>query len=698
MTATRVRWAGTVRARGCDGAPGAAQADEGVRVSERVHVERAGRLAIVEMDGPHGNSLSLDLRAALVAALADLAGHDDLDAVVLTGRGRLFSSGQELRDHDEAPAAPTLQDLCAAIEEFPRPVVAALHGVVVGAGVALALAAHARVVAPGTRIALPEVRLGLVPGGGATQRLPRLAGADRALGLMLTGTARPLPEGVADPLVDAVAGGDLRAAALAHAESLAGTEPRRTADRGEGVADAAAFTAAIARARAARGGHGAGPDLGAGPDAAALIVDAVEAAQLFPFESGLAFEAEVAETCRASDVSAALRHVFAARMAARDFVLPETLREVHVGTVAVLGGGPLAVQLVPAALDAGLAVRWGSRDPSTLRDGLDAVREAYARREGDGAPDPAEVAARLDRLTLGDSAAMAEGADLAVQAARGQGDVPVPADVPRIEAVPGWVEGVGLRVALPLALRPLVEVLAGPLASAEGLAAARALVLALGKVPLKVVSDGLGAADRLGLALHRAADALVDAGAAPAEIDAALVAAGWRRPPFEARDRAGLGAFAGAPRGPGARNWSALLCEVGLTGGGEAGQGFYRHGPDGVRPSEAAVRLIDGTRAPAPMAAAEIVERIVAALANEGARMLEAGMLRRPAEVDVAAVLGLDVPRASGGPMMAADLAGLWRMKRALERFEHPDRGFWDPLPIWGELAKNGRGFGSLNG
>ncbi|SLN43101.1 Fatty acid oxidation complex subunit alpha [Roseivivax jejudonensis] len=656
-----------------------------------IHVSITAGVAHVALDNPPLNTLVAELRAALIAALERLSHDDTVNAVVISGRGRAFSAGLDNSDHDAPPQAPSLSALCRAVEEADKPVVVALHGTVMGGAVELALAAHYRVAQAGTRLVLPEIKLGLMPQAGATQRLPRMLGAGAALDMLLTGAPRVLQPGVPDAIVEQIVDDAPEAAAEEAARQLAaeGGPPPRTSERGDMLLGAT-YQAEIAERRAALD-----PRL---PEAAGHIVEAVEAAQLLPFEAGLALEEDSYETCRMSESARALRHVFAAETRARDFGLPPGLAPPRIETVGVLGGGLLAAHVAIATLDAGLAARWGTRDPEALRQGVSRIRAHYEQQVAAGRLYEAEASARLDRLALGTSEEMSQGTDFIVRAARGQGGVPAPRDVARAQAVPGWVEGLGLRFAAPATTQPLLEVIEGPTASSAELAAARAFALALGKVPIRVMSDGLSATGRLVAALHRAADALVDAGAAPEAVDAAVREWGWPRPPFELRDATGMAELVSAPRGDGAENWSARMVEAGRTGRAE-GRGFYDYGVDRAQPIPSAetAGLIDAVRPRREIAPAQIRDRILAALANEGARMIEDEMLRRPLEVDLACVLGLAFPRARGGAMMAAEIAGMFRVKRVLETFDHGDREFWDPAPLWGELVKNGLGFSALN-
>lgn len=647
----------------------------------------------ITISSPPANALVHDLRAALLAAF-DKASAEDASAIVLQGAGATFAAGADLSEIDKADVAPTLSDLCNRIEASPLPVVAALHGTVLGGGAELALAAHYRVAEAGTRIGFPEVKLGLMPAGGATQRLPRLLGAAHALEMLLTGGPFDIETGPADGLADLVVDEDLPGAAadLVAAVREEGGATRPTSEIRRGFLDPKGYQQAVAERREALSGA---PEL-----APREIVAAVEAAILLPFEAGLAFEADAGETCRSSEQSRALRAAFVAEHRARRLDLPEGAPLPELKRIAVLGGGPLAIQLVFAALVRGIAVQWGTRDPAALREGVPRLRDVFDGFVSRGAISEDDALDRLADLRIGDSAAMAEGVEMIVHAARGQGDVPAPEGIPRVSAFPGKVRQLGLRFAPPIHAAPLIEVIVGPAAMPAQIVAARALARALDKIPVRVQSRGESIASRLFAACQRAAEALVDLGQHPCEIDRAFRDWGWQRPPFQTADMRGLEELAKRPRAEGARNWSEILVGDQRLGRA-AGRGFYLWQGQPSLPVEddTLTALLDAERPPAAAMPHEQMRRLVfGAMANEGARMLAAKMAQRPSDIDVVATLALDLPRWRGGPMHLVGVYGLLSVRRAMDGLDHPDRAFWTPEPVFDELIKNGRSFDALNG
>ncbi len=655
-----------------------------------VHLQRAGGIAILEISNPPSNVVTAAVRAGLFDALAETLEDADVSVILLTAAGRDFCAGMDLATD---PTARPLASLCDRIERAGKPVVAALQGQVVAAGAALALAAHYRVAHAGAKLAFPDIRIGLVPEGGTTQRLPRLAGADPALDLLLGGQPMALATPPLRALRDAVVAEDLQGAAMRFCEALqiAGAGPRPSRDARAGLRDPMGFQTAIATRRKRLGDH---PE-----QARHAIVDCVEAAQLLPFEAGLAREADALADLASGAQAQALRHLFLAERRLAAGAAQEAAQLPRDTRIAVLGGGPLATQIVIRALEHGLAVNWGMRDPKRLRAGIQEVTEALTARKASGTVSEVALRNMLDRLALGESHKMAQGVQAAIIAARGQGAVPLPEDAVRLKAFPDPVVHVDLRFALPLGKSALVEVLVGPKAAEAEVRRARALVRRMGKLPLGVATDGPGVVECMMQTLRRAADALVDLGESPFDIDTALRGLGWSHPPFEARDMHGLGESAQEMRAPGARNWSAVLVQAGRQGR-ETGRGFYRHQQFGLQADPAVTKLIDDMRPPAtrPRSAARITELLFAALANEGVRILARRMVARPYEIDIALHLGGAFPRWLGGPMHAADQAGLFHVKRVLEGVDHPDREIWQPHAIWGELVKNGKRFADLNG
>lgn len=688
----------------------------------RVTTATSGGIARVLIDNPTANALSERVCAELLAAIDAAEADPAVMAVVIAAEGRHWSAGTDIRDLELPDATLALAALCLAVEGCMKPVVAALKGNVLGGGLELALCAQMRVAAVNTRLGLPGVALGLSPGAGGTQRLPRLIGASAALGLLLSGRTISVERAKALGLVDRIAA-DPMAEAVAAASALAegGPAPTRTPPP-DGPARGGAFLAAVDAARAVT----RDPE----PAAPARIVDCVEAALLLPEDEGRTYERAVFEELRASDASAALRHLARAE---RRLGLNPDLAGIELlarRTIAIAGEGALAADLARDMLGRGMRVTLFDHDTEVLTRTIGLVAAGYEREDPggrktaemrrqewsrlDGATEPrdldgldmifdlSELAGRGARTRMADFGRFAaEGAILATAATGPDLDTAITVSQ-RPRAV------LGLRPAGPASDR-LFELAASPITDREILAATIALMRGAGR---RVVRTGLGdgsLSERLLGALRFAADRLLEDGATPYDIDAAMQAHGWQIGPYAALDRQGLIADL---------EWRARLetedehplgtAGIGLEllemgrGGISTGAGYYRYDADGnAWPDPEVLSVLTGTRG-APVrgvTSGVILARLLAALANEGARLVEEGVARRPSDIDLVIVIGHGLARWRGGPMQVADRTGLLAMRNALRKLaQGRDERFWRPAAIWDELIKTGRRFEDLNG
>ncbi|MCB2150252.1 MAG: enoyl-CoA hydratase/isomerase family protein, partial [Rhodobacteraceae bacterium] len=519
----------------------------------RVTTATSGGIARVLIDNPTANALSERVCAELLAAIDAAEADPAVMAVVIAAEGRHWSAGTDIRDLELPDATLALAALCLAVEGCMKPVVAALKGNVLGGGLELALCAQMRVAAVNTRFGLPGVALGLSPGAGGTQRLPRLIGASAALGLLLSGRTISVERAKALGLVDRIAA-DPMAEAVAAASALAegGPAPTRTPPP-DGPARGGAFLAAVDAARAVT----RDPE----PAAPARIVDCVEAALLLPEDEGRTYERAVFEELRASDASAALRHLARAE---RRLGLNPDLAGIELlarRTIAIAGEGALAADLARDMLGRGMRVTLFDHDTEVLTRTIGLVAAGYEREDPggrktaemrrqewsrlDGATEPrdldgldmifdlSELAGRGARTRMADFGRFAaEGAILATAATGPDLDTAITVSQ-RPRAV------LGLRPAGPASDR-LFELAASPITDREILAATIALMRGAGR---RVVRTGLGdgsLSERLLGALRFAADRLLEDGATPYAIDAPIHAHGWQIGPYAALDRQGL--------------------------------------------------------------------------------------------------------------------------------------------------------------
>ncbi|WP_435310860.1 enoyl-CoA hydratase-related protein [Primorskyibacter sedentarius] len=662
-------------------------------MAEAIHYDVTDGVAVLSICHPPVNALAWPVRDGLLRALSQAEGDPEVGAILVAGEGSTFPAGADIAEFDAAPKDPWVPELCTRLENCAKPVVAELHGTVLGGGFELALACHYRVALRATRVGLPEVKLGLIPGAGGTQRTPRMVGVKVALDMILSGRILPIDRPPYSTFADFLVASpnDLRSAALSFCHDVMAKGPRPSRDRQEGFADPVATQTEL-RSRAEEASEG--PE-----NAPREAVAAVEAAFLLPFEAGCAFEEAAFAELVASDQSKALRYAFFAERRAAKVPLTAAAPLPRIGALAVLGAGALASQLVVAALDAGLTVRWGIADEA-IRDAARAeVEDSLEDAVSDGALSRDVASASLARLTCGATPLMIRDADLVLDASRGSRAETAPDGALRATAPGETVAGVGLRFARPAHLSRLVEVLEAPQAGADQLPLALALVKRLGKVPVHVRSDGVTVGGKMTRALHRAADALVDLGASPYDIDAVLSDWGLELPPFLQRDATGLKGVGTEERPGGGRDWAAVIAQAGRSGRA-AGRGFYNYRGDAGAPvaDPLVLEMIERARGDAPgLAKQAIVPLMLGALANEGVRLVDRGIVARASDIDVVMMLGHQFPRWRGGPMKAAELHGLFRVIRAMEAIDHPDRAFWAPEPWLKALVRDGVGIETLS-
>jgi 3-hydroxyacyl-CoA dehydrogenase len=677
-------------------------------VGTRLH----GRVAVVTFENPPVNGLSHAVRIGLARALERATADPAVAAVVLAGGGRQFSAGADIREFGTpaAIAEPTLRQVIAQVEDAPKPVIAAMQGSCLGGGLELAMAAHYRIAAGDAMLGLPEVKLGLIPGAGGTQRLPRLVGPARALDLILGGEPARAGALAESGLLDRVASVDPveEAIGFAEAESPA---PRRTRDH---AVDPAALAAACeaARGRLASERHPL--------PAQQRALEAVAAATR-PFDEGLAVERRAFIELMQSPESKALRHAFLAERAAgkvADLAADTPVRRVE--EAAVIGAGTMGAGIAVALLDAGLPVWLLEADEAALTRGRGRITGIYEAQVQKGRLTPAERDRRLGLLRPTLAYESLAGADVVIEAVFES--LPVKREVfTALDRVmkPGAIlatntstldvnaiaeftrrpaDVIGLHFFSPANVMRLLEVVRGRATTPEVLATALALARRLRKVAVvSGVCDGF-IGNRMLDAYVRQAWWLVEEGAMPWEVDRAIEAFGFAMGPFRVGDLVGHDVSQAirerrrAER-PGYRcsTLADELCRLGRLGQ-KTGGGWYDY-PDGPRrPMRApeAEALVERHRAalgitPRAIDDSEIVERLVYALVNEGARLLAEGIAARPGDIDVVYLTGYGFPRWRGGPMYYAEQVGLDRVAARMRQFAdrtHGDPAFWTPAPL----------------
>ena len=686
-------------------------------INPSVDLRRDGHVAVVTVDNPPVNALKHEVRAGLTQALAQARDDDAVKGVVIACAGRTFFAGADITEFGKPPQAPSLHDVIAAIEAMPKPVVAALHGTALGGGFELALACHFRLAVPGARVGLPEVKLGLLPGAGGTQRLPRLVGPEKALQMIVTGEPIGAAEARADGIIDEISEGDLTAAAIDLARRIVqeGRPLRLVRNReekliGEGFADAAEALTRRLRGR----------------DAPAACVEAVRNAIVLPFEEGLRRESELFRQLVVGDQSKAQRHIFfAEREAAKVPGIPEGTKLRPITSGAVIGAGTMGGGIAMCFANAGIPVTIVETGRDLLQKGLDRVAANYRTTVSRGGLAVDEMGRRVDLITGATDLQAVGSADVVIEAVFEEMDLKkrVFSELDRLakpnallatntstldvdeiaQATKRPQDVLGTHFFSPANVMRLLEIVRGAATSPDALATAVALGRRLGKVPVTVgVCYGF-VGNRMLARRSGEAERLLLEGALPQQVDAAVAAFGFPMGPFAMADMAGLDVGWRIRKGRGERNEiEDALCETGYYGQ-KTGKGYFRYDAGSRTPLpdpeveqmilETSSRLGINRR---PIGEEEIVERMVLPMINEGARILDEGIASRPGDIDVIWVYGYGWPVWRGGPMYYADQLGLAHIRDRLTFYADRSRDdSLQPAPLIQRLAAEGRGFAS---
>ncbi len=683
-------------------------------MSDPVRLDIDGTVAVVTIDNPPVNATSHAVRAGLVAAL-DAAEAAGVARIVLTGAGRTFVAGADAREFNQPPRDPLLPDLVTRIERSPVPVIAALNGATLGGGLELALACRARIAAPGAVLGLPEVTLGVVPGAGGTQRLPRLIGLAPALDLIAEGRTIKAQEALALGLVDALADDPVVAA-----RTLALPDRPVTGDLPAPAGDPDAATAARAKA------HKRTPRQIAPQEAITLV----EATTTLPLADGLARERETFLKLRDSEQGAALRHVFFAERAA----LGRTRQPggPDIATAIVVGGGTMGAAISYALAGVGVTVTLVEMDDAAVERARGNIAklygEAISRGKTTAEKAEADQAARYTfRVGYGDLPP----ADFAIEAVFENLDVKRQVFAALDAALPetailatntsflnvnAIAEGVrnpgrflGLHFFAPAHVMKLVEVIRGRDTAPETLTATLRLAGRLGKIPVPAgVCDGF-IGNRILTAYRQTCDVMLLEGALPSEVDAAMRGFGMAMGPYEVQDLSGLDiAFANRKR----LNWRTrtdiryvpiadrIVEETGRLGR-KTGAGWYDYaGTRGTPSAEIDALVVEESEragiARRVFSADEIVARATATMIAEGFAILAEGIADTAADIDLVLIHGYGFPRWRGGPMQYATFTGLGEILTRLEAFAAADPITFSVQPLLARLVADGRGLDSL--
>jgi 3-hydroxyacyl-CoA dehydrogenase len=680
-----------------------------------VRVERAGGIAVVTIDNPPVNALAQAVRIELLRVFRALKDDAAVRGIVLIGAGRDFVAGADIREM-EAPLEPALPEVILAMEACRQPIVAAISGNALGGGFELALACDRRVATAGATVGLPEVKLGIIPGAGGTQRLPRLVGVAKAIGLIAAGRRVAVKEAATLGMVDCMVEGELLAAAKAEA---AQASKRRLSAAPVPTSDGAEVEKAAGEAlRAARGVPAVGK-----------AVEMVRLSAMTGFAEAVRTERATFVALRDSAEAKALRHLFFAERNAQKVPGVAGAKARPIERVAVIGGGTMGSGIAVALADAGLSVALVERDGATIEGARKRISATYDRVVAGGRLARAAADERMARIGLGaEWAAIAE-VDLVIEAVFEEMDVKLKV-FRRLDelARPGTVlatntsyldvnriarettrprDVVGLHFFSPANVMRLLEIVRGEATAADVLATGFALARRLGKVAVVAgVCEGF-IGNRIFSAYRAQMENLLEDGAWPEDIDRALEAYGFAMGPFAVFDLAGLDiAWAGRKRRAASRDprerYVAVadrICELGRFGR-KTGRGWYLY-PEGAKkpvPDPEVHALIEAEAAAKgirrrTVTDEEIVGRALAAIVNTGAQILAEGIAQRASDIDLVLANGYGFPSVRGGPLFAADARGLPAVLADVEAM-HRAAGFGsEPAPLLVELAKGGSNF-----
>ena len=668
-----------------------------------------GDIGVLTINSPPVNALSAVVRDGLVAGIAAAIADPAIKAIVLHCAGRTFIAGADISEFGSAMTGATLPEVQAAMENSPKPIVAAIHGTALGGGLEVALTCHYRVAVPSAKLGLPEVKLGLLPGAGGTQRLPRIVGIEQALKMVTSGTPISAKAALASGLIDELAPEDgLLAAAKAFARrpNLALVKVRDRQDRIDADRPGAAEIFAKFRKDNVRSMRGF-----VAPEA---NIKCIEAAANLPFEEGIKVERTLFLSLMTGLQSKAQRYVFfAERQANKVDGLPADTAPLPVGSVGIIGAGTMGGGIAMNFLNAGVPVTIVEMKQDALDRGVATIRKNYENTAAKGRMTAADVETRMGLLTPTLSMDELSAADLVIEAVFetmaikrevfGKLDaIAKPGailatntsylNVDEIAAVtsrPGSV--VGLHFFSPANVMRLLEVVRGAKTEPAVLATAMATAKKIGKVAVVAgVCHGF-IGNRMLSSRQAEAMKLIVEGATPEQVDRVLYDFGWPMGPFQMSDLAGLdiGWSAETSKSQTIRD---RLCEAGLRGQ-KNGRGFYDYDAQRTRvPSPVATQIILDYAAEKgvnrrEVGDEEILERCLYPMVNEGALILAEGMAQRASDIDIVWINGYGWPVYRGGPMFWADSVGLAKVAERLTHYGY------EVAPLLAKLAAEGKSF-----
>jgi 3-hydroxyacyl-CoA dehydrogenase len=695
------------------------------------HYQVQGDIALITLDNPPVNGLGHSTRVGIADGMAKALADAAVQAIIITGAGKAFSGGADIREFGSSKAMmePNLNSVILLLEKSTKPVIAAIHSVAMGGGLELALGCHYRIAAPGASIALPEVKLGLLPGAGGTQRLPRVLGVEAGLNMVVSGEAiksemlAMLPgQKLFDKLSKSAE--SLAEEALAFARSVAATRPLplvRDLPCKHPLGDA--------YFQFARNMVGA---MAKNYPAPLKCIEAVEAAATKKFEEGMATERQIFINLMMTSESRALRHLFLGERAASKIPdIDSSVQQREIKSVAIIGAGTMGGGIAMNFMNAGISVKMLEMKQEALDKGVATIRGNYEAQVKKGKLKQDKYEQRMALLSTTLSYDELSGTDMAIEAVFEEIGVKekVFKELDRVMK-PGAIlasntstldvnkiaeftqrpqDVVGLHFFSPANVMKLLEVVRGAKTAKDVMATSMAVAKKIRKTAVvSGVCDGF-IGNRMIEQYGRQGGFLLDEGCTPQQVDKAMEKFGMAMGPFR------MGDLAGNDIGWAIRKRRAveratmkysktadLLCEKGRFGQ-KTGAGWYDYQPgkrDAI-PNAEVVKMIEDYRAangitPRKISDEEIVQRLVFALVNEAAHILEEGIANKASDIDIAYIFGYGFPPYRGGPMLYADEVGLFNVVQAMHRFaQNPldDANFWKPAPLLARLAAEGKTF-----
>ena len=690
-----------------------------------------GDVAVITLNNPPVNGLGLATRQGIADGMAQANADAAVKAIVITGAGKAFSGGADIKEFGSPKALqePNLLSVISVLENSSKPVVAALHTVAMGGGLELALGCHYRIAAPGTAIALPEVKLGLIPGAGGTQRLPRVLGVEPALNMIVSG------EPVKSEMLAMLPGQKLFDKLSASAESLA--------EEALAFARSVADVRPLPLVRNLPCKHPLGDayfqfarnmvkGMSKNYPAPAKCVDVVEAATKKKFEDGMAYERELFINLMLTAESKALRHIFVAERAASKIPdVPADIAQRAINSIAVIGAGTMGGGIAMNFLNAGIPVKMLEMKQDALDRGIATIRKNYESQVKKGKLKQDKYDQRMSLLTTTLSYDDLSGADMVIEAVFEEIGVKEAVfkeldrvmkpgailasntstlDVDKIASFTKRPEDVvGLHFFSPANVMKLLEVVRGAKTAKDVMATVMGVAKKIRKTAVvSGVCDGF-IGNRMIEQYGRQGGFLLDEGCTPAQVDKAMEKFGMAMGPFRMGDLAGndIGWAIRKRRYQEKPNMkysktADLLCEKGRFGQ-KTGAGWYDYvaGKRDAIPNAEVVAMIEEHRkalgiTPRKISDEEIVQRLVFSLVNEAAHILEEGIANKASDIDIVYIFGYGFPPHRGGPLNYADQVGLFNVVQAMNRFaKNPldDASFWQPAPLLAKLAAEGKTF-----